>query len=206
MRLTDAETRAFQVLRSQIRATEAIVSDPMRSDYGKRKDLGHARIALRADLHTLTEGARARSARACHDASYSMRGFKGSGGADLVAWRDALDRAAGCETPAEARAVWLRAEANGDTQLATAVAMAAMEHFTSDPIVGRGWGDITSAWLERHPEHIPAMQVLSDEMDTRAHLERTISERLLMEMPPAPAGYEDAERIAAEADRQAQAA
>lgn len=78
-------------------------------------------------------------------------------GADAISARDADDRAARVETPAEAQELLDRAEQNGDTVLARAIALRAYRASRSEPLGQAVWGEVVEGYAEGHPDAAAAM-------------------------------------------------
>jgi hypothetical protein len=199
--LSDKERGAAAALTAQYRAEMArIAAADLVSPKAKRILAGRARRALREDLATLKEGSKQRADQVIRDNRYRLAGLKGLSGSDVIAFRDAQDRAAACKTPQQARALWAQAERGGDTQLAAAVAMDAWDRAAGGDL--DGFGDIVSGWLSQHPEHRDAAEALAAELD--GGKARQLSDRLYLEMPILPdeyrAGNVEAEAAAFDAE------
>lgn len=144
---------AAAVRRALSREVEAIRADDRLSADGKRGAIARATLSARADMRTLRQGADAREEQERHEAQYRLFGVGTRGvGTDLLAARDAHDRAERITSPAEAAQLLDRAERTGDISLGRAVFARVFDMSIGGGELSGQWGTLGAAYLDKHPE------------------------------------------------------
>jgi hypothetical protein len=176
MSAREYRAKAVEVQREYKRACAEINANGDLSETAKLRRVALETEAARAALRTLRDAeGRARITDA-HDARARLFGLAGVRGSDVISHRDAADRAARCQTPRELREVLARAEAAGDTQLATACAARAWDSYNGTP--GNAYGEIVRSWLDANPAKMPHAQALADVLDETGDKVKQLSNRL----------------------------
>ena len=178
--------KATQVMKAHRAAVDRIRDDVTLSREGKRRAMARETITARNTLAQLRSTSDTRGAQQRRDLERKLFGIgTRTSGTDVIAHRDAADRAAECKTPAEARRLLSRAETTGDQQLARAVfAEAWARHSDMEP----GWGELGRSYLERRPDDNTAAAELAALIDGNGA--DRLSDRLYTQVsiPPEIAG------------------
>lgn len=117
------------------------------SSEGLARQLARAYVAARDEMRQLAGASKTQRQEAIDKLHADMFGNTPKDGADVIAVRDAADRAAGLKTPQDATAAAARAHANGDTVLLRAIAAHARTKMRGTLGNAReGWRDLVDEW------------------------------------------------------------
>ncbi|MDT0263981.1 hypothetical protein [Jatrophihabitans lederbergiae] len=150
-----AESQAASALQQSTRdEITKIRANPQTSDLGKRQQItaAHQDAAARMKKLRTTEQANLLARRAVLESALYGSARQLSG-ADMIAFRDAADRAASARTPDDGMLMLQRAQGNGDDQLASALAHRAEE---------MGWAGVFQAWEATQPQMAGTISELVD--------------------------------------------
>ena len=131
----DAVRAEAEAARSRYRnTTEEINKDPKLSEEGKRAEIDQWREATKITLAELREKELKIVDEAIEAREKRIDASMGSSSTDLIAFRDAQDRADRLESPAEAQRILERALRTNDTSLAGAVFRRSLDANWREPI------------------------------------------------------------------------
>lgn len=122
------------------------------SDAGRARQL--ARLFVKASDDMRAARAATEAARRSREKHLLRRLFGNPNSHDatsVVSFRDAQDRAERLKTPTEAAELVARARRSGDTLLARAVAMRALDMAIGNPAAANGWGSVLDTWSADEP-------------------------------------------------------
>ena len=123
------------------------------SDAGRKAEMAKAVLAARAQVERLkSEFAAERETRRDNLHRIIFGSPSGASASELIANRDAQDRAAQVSTPEDAKAMLRRANQNGDESLARAVAESAFH---------RGWAEVAQDYADQVGKR-GALEMLAD--------------------------------------------
>jgi hypothetical protein len=162
--LTEAERAAAGGIQQRHQArVAAIRSDVCLSDHGKRSALARATLAAREGMAKLRADSGARTAQRRADLERTLfgPGPKSAAGTDVLAARDARDRAAQISTPAEAAGMLARAERAGDASLARAIFEKCWDQ-VGELDIGDHWADVGAGYLASRPKDQAAAAELGE--------------------------------------------
>ena len=138
---TEQSAKARSLNQDAARRIREIRSDERLSDHGKASAIARVFAGAKPQLQALREEeAAALADRRRHLEAKVFSGWLSTTGSplDVIAFRDAQDRVANLQNPAEALELLARAEKTGDKGLANAIAQLAVE---------RSWADVFQAWM-----------------------------------------------------------
>jgi hypothetical protein len=145
--IAEKASAVLQQLNSSVRN---IKDDKRLTPEAKKTDLARAYVRARNDMEAVK--AELAKQEAAHVDKLTRRVFGNSPttGSDIIAARDADDRAARLENAEEAQRALARAEKNNDASLARAIALRAYEEART-PFGGSGWGEVLSGYSGSRP-------------------------------------------------------
>jgi hypothetical protein len=146
----DIAEAAVNILQGLNRTAEAIKADSRLTPAAKKQDLAKAYIRAKADMASVKEKLEKDEAASVERLSRRVFGNPATTGADVIAARDADDRAARLQTADEAQAALNRANQNGDKTLARAIALRAHTE-SQGPFGGGQWGNVLRNYAGDRP-------------------------------------------------------
>jgi hypothetical protein len=197
--LTDDERRQAATIQQQhARRVAAIRSDAHLSPQGKRARIAAASVAARDQLAALRHTSDARNTQLRRDLEFKLFGVGArDGGTDILAARDARDRASRVKTPAEAAQLLASAQRVGDTSMARAVFEHCWNQLPTD--VGSHWAQVGASYLDGRPQARTDAEQLAALLDGNSGdaLRDRLSTELLL---PAEVSRGDLNALAREAE------
>jgi hypothetical protein len=142
--------RVVKIHESLSRTVAAIRNDPRLTPEAKRQDIAKVYISARSDMATVSADLEKHESSEVDRIARRVFGNAPSTGSDVIAARDADDRAARITSPDEAAAALARAEKNQDQILARAIALRASEEATS-PLGHPGWSSVLASYSGSRP-------------------------------------------------------
>ena len=139
----DLRRRAAQVQKEFEAREKEITGDEMLSDEGKRREGEENYRSAKAQLEGLKEQEMTALSVALKSMERRLDGYVGYGSADLIAFRDAHDRAESLTDPEAAGRMLGRALRSNDTTLAVALFQRALD---------QGWTSVTKQFAAENPD------------------------------------------------------
>jgi hypothetical protein len=136
------------------RSIDAVRSNGDLTQDARVRGIAIAYVRADHEMTQLRESIEGNAEKTKDDLMRAVFGSVSAIGQDGISARDADDRAAQIEDPAEANRLLDRAETNGDTVLSRAIALRAFTEFDS-PLGGTAWGDVLESSAARHPRSAP---------------------------------------------------
>ena len=198
--MTSSYTEKAQQLQKQyVARLDALRSRKDLSDDGRRRQIAKLKVETSDAMRKLTQentAATERSKRRLLDRVFGNAAVPAS---QIVAHRDALDRAAKIQTAKEAADALELATFTGDHQLARAIAMRAYDRAQGPSVVSREWANIVNAWAENEA---PSIQEALTELSqsTQTHTERLLQQMQFSVSEPAELKGKNADHLARDAD------
>jgi hypothetical protein len=143
-------------------AVSRIKADSRLTDAAKRTDLAKAYVKARDAMAGVQQSFEQEEARYAQTLSRRVFGNSPTTGADVIAQRDADDRALRYESPQEAQTALARAESNGDTSLARAIALRAHSELQTPFGSLSGWKDVLTSFAGSRPGAAEDIAELTD--------------------------------------------
>ena len=146
--------KAEGILQIYSRTVQGIKDDSRLTSEAKAADLAKAYTRAQTDMATVQAAVEQQEAATVDRLARRVFGNTPTTGSDVVAQRDADDRAARLTTPEEAQAALSRAEANGDTSLARSIALKAYQEGSNGiaaAVGGAGWNDVLASYSGARP-------------------------------------------------------
>jgi hypothetical protein len=142
--------KASAVLRQLNSSVAAIKADKRLTAKAKASDLARAYLRARNSMEAVKADLAKQEAAQVDKLSRRVFGNEPKTGSDIIAARDADDRAARLGDAEEAKAALARAEKNNDAGLARAIALRAYQE-SRTPFGGSGWGDVLRGYSGSRP-------------------------------------------------------
>ena len=139
----DLRKRAAQVQKDFAAREKEITGDELLSDEGKRRDGEENYLAAKSQLENLKEQEMTALGDALKSMERRLDGHIGYGSADLIAFRDAHDRAESLDDPEAASRMLGRALRSNDTTLALALFQRALD---------QGWRSVAKQFAAKNPD------------------------------------------------------
>jgi hypothetical protein len=160
--IADAEVaKAEAVLEPYNAAITSIRSNGDLSDQGRVTALARAYVEAEDAMVAVRESRAEVKLTNKADLVREIFGSAGTSGADAISARDADDRASQLDGGREASVLLERAEANGDTVLARAIAQKAYSE-GHETFGGGDWSDVLDAYVTKRPELAVKIQELNE--------------------------------------------
>jgi hypothetical protein len=181
------EARALQIQRAFTGEVERVRSSPTLSAKGKARRIAELKLNTQAQQRQLREAAEERTNTVLRQAHGRLFGIQGTSAQEVIAARDAADRAATISTIEEARARIGQAERDGDRQLAAAIAARChqMALSVTSPAKIDGWGGLAQQWAAHHGKGAD-LDLMVAEYSGRSNPATKFYEDGLFRLPPTP--------------------
>jgi hypothetical protein len=192
-------------LRKQYNARlEALRNRRDLSDDGKRRQIAKLKVETSDAMRKLTKQnneATEQRKRRLLDHVFGNTAVLPS---QVVAQRDALDRAAKIKTAKEAADALELARFNGDHQLAKAIAMRSYDNALGHPAVSGEWAAVINRWAENEPASVDeALTELSEiHGEQQSHTARMTQSMRFSVSEPTELRGKNTDQLAAQADRE----
>jgi hypothetical protein len=191
--------RADQLRKQYAARLEALRNRKDLSDEGRQRHIAKLKVETSDAMRQLTKDdneATEQRKRRLLDRVFGNAAVPSS---QVVAHRDALDRAAKIQTAKEAADALELARFTGDHQLARAVAMRAYDRAQGPSVVSREWATVIDRWAEDEaPSVHEALTELSQGAQT--HTERMLQRMQFSVSTPRELEGKNAEQLAMHAD------
>ena len=152
--IEDLGTQAASIQKRGARTRDIVNSDRTLSDVGKREKLDEAAAQTKASLSDLRARHNELVTKKRESLERELFGLKGTASDpnQLIAYRDAQDRAAKLPDSAAATALLASANQSGDRTLAAAVVARALREVGPAGVMGsNGWRNVVNTYAERDP-------------------------------------------------------
>ena len=149
--LNDKERATAAEVQQRLRRTVSVIrANPNLSPQGKRSAIARATLEARAGMAELRSASDARDSARRADLEFRLFGLgTKDGSTDVLAARDARDRASRIKTPGEAAQLLAGANRAGDTSMARAIFERAWDMAPADP--GGHWAGVARSYLDNRP-------------------------------------------------------
>jgi hypothetical protein len=146
----DVADKASVIQRTLNEAIAAARNDTGLNEVGKRDRIAKAYQKADQDMRRLKDSWQTKAEQTTVVLGKDVFGAASTSGADAISIRDADDRASRIETPDEAANLLGRAEENGDTVLARAIAQRAYGERSG--LMGNAWSGVLDTYTESRPD------------------------------------------------------
>lgn len=171
--IEDLRAQAASVHKRFARTRDSVAKDRTLTDVGKQQQLDNASAQKKSDLDALRARERElieTKRQSLERQLFSIPTTSRSDPSQLIAYRDAQDRAAKLTESAAAQQAFAVAMLSGDRTLAAAIVARALALVSSSAFpVDSGWARIVNEYAEAHPTAGEALKDLVQLQKTRSH-------------------------------------